>query len=124
MSAVNLPGRAGQAAGTSVHWAAASYPGMRSAPAGPLPQWFRRGVELAWSPVDAVLAARDVSNLIVVAATLAVAIPSAYDGGLSSLIMNIPALAVVWGAAYGLIHLGRWWRGVGPPNHEPPRRQR
>jgi hypothetical protein len=85
---------------------------------------FRPGVELAWSPVDAVLAARDLSNLVVMAGTLAVAVLCARDGGLTSLIMNLPALAVVWGAAYGLIRLGRWWRGVAPPDHEPPRHRR
>jgi hypothetical protein len=79
---------------------------------------------LAWSFVDAVLAARELSNLVVVATTLAVAILCTRDGGLASMIMNLPALAVVWGAAYGLIRLGRWWRGVDPPDHEPPCRHR
>ncbi|MGD0244408.1 MAG: hypothetical protein ABSB59_29360 [Streptosporangiaceae bacterium] len=83
---------------------------------------FRHGIELAWSPVDTVLAARDLSNVVVMGATLAVAILCASDGGLAAVIMNIPALAVVWGAAYGLIRLGRWWRGVRPPEHQPPRR--
>jgi hypothetical protein len=109
---------------TSVRWVTASHPGTRPVPAGPLPRPFRRGVELAWLPVDAVLAARELSNLVVVAATLAAAILCTRDGGLTSLIMNLPALAVVWGAAYGLIRLGRWWRDVGPPSHEPPRRPR
>jgi len=93
-------------------------------PGGLLRRRFRRGVELAWSPVDAVLAARDLSNLVVMAATLVVAILCACDGGATAVIMNLPALAVVWGAAYGLIRLGRWWRGVRPPEHEPPCRQR
>jgi hypothetical protein len=85
---------------------------------------FRHGVELAWSPVDAVLAARTLSNLAVMAATLAVVILIAWSGGLTAVITNIPALAVVWGAVYGLIRLGRWWRGVGPAKHEPSCRQR
>jgi hypothetical protein len=113
-----------RAAGTSVLWVVASQASQRSGPIGPLPRRFRRGVELAWSPVDVVLAARDLSNLVVVAATLVVAILCAHHGGLTSLIMNLPALAVVWGAAYGVIRLGRWWRGVGPSDHEPPRHQR
>jgi hypothetical protein len=79
---------------------------------------------LAWSPVDAVLAARDLSNMAVVAVTIAVAILCARDGGLTAVIVNLPALAVVWGAAYGLIRLGRWWRGARPPEHEPPYRRR
>lgn len=117
-------GIADRAAGTSVRWVAAGHSGRRSAPAGRLPRLLRHGVELTWAPVDAVLAARDLSNLVVMAATLAVAVLCVCDGGLTSLIMNLPALAVVWGATYGLIRLGRWWRGVGPPNHEPPCRQR
>jgi hypothetical protein len=84
----------------------------------------RRGAELAWLPVDTVLAARDLSNLVVVAATLAVAMLCVRDGGLTAVIVNIPALAVVWGAAYGLIRLGRRWRGVRPPRHEPPDHRR
>ena len=48
--------------GTSVRWVAAG---------DPSPRRFRRGVELAWSPVDAVLAARDLSNMAVVAVTIA-----------------------------------------------------
>jgi hypothetical protein len=125
MSMSNLAGKtADHAAGTSVQWVTASYPSRRSALAGPLPRRFRHGVDLAWLPVDAVLAARDLSNLVAMAATLAVAILCVRDGGMSSLILNLPAVAVVWGAAYGLVRLGRWWRGVGPPDRKPPNRQR
>jgi hypothetical protein len=111
-------------AATSVLWVMASHASPRSAPAGPRPRRFRRGVALAWSPVDAVLATRNLSNLVVVGATLTVAILCMCNGGLTSLIMNLPALAVVWGAAYGLIRLGRRWRDVGPPGYEPPRQRR
>jgi hypothetical protein len=107
---------------TSVRWVTASGAGPRPAPGGPLRRRFWRGVELAWSPVDTVLAARDLSNLVVMAATLTVAIWCAFHGGLAAVIINLPALAVVWGAAYGLIRLGRWWRGARPPEHEPPPR--
>lgn len=125
MCVIHPPGRiAERAARTSVFWVMASQASQRSAPIGPLPRRFRYGVELAWSPVDVVLAARDLSNLVVVAATLVVAILCAHYGGLTLLIMNLPALAVVWGAAYGMIRLGRWWRGVGPSDHEPPCRKR
>jgi len=125
MSMVNPAGWvADRLPGTSVRWVVASDPSPRTAPGGLLRRRFRHGIELAWSPVDAVLAARDLSNLVVMAATLAVAILCARDGGLTAVIMNLPALAVVWGAAYGLIRLGRWWRGVRPPEHEPPCRQR
>jgi hypothetical protein len=81
----------------------------------------RRAVDLAWSPADVVLATRNLSNLVVVAATLAVAALCVRDNGLDGLIINLPGLAVVWAAAYGLIRLGRWWRGVYPPEHTPRR---
>jgi hypothetical protein len=123
MSMVKPAGRAAdRLPGSSVLWVAASGPGLGAAPGGPLRRRFRRGAELAWSPVDAVLAARDLSNLVVMAATFAVAILCARNGGPTAVIMNLPVLAVVWGAAYGLIRLGRWWRGVRPPEHEPPSR--
>jgi hypothetical protein len=125
MSMVNPAGRAvGRLPGTSVLWVAATGQSPQTAPGGLLRRRFRHGVELAWAPVDIVLAARDLSNLAVMAATLAVAALCTRDGGLTELIINLPALAVVWGASYGLIRLGRWWRGVRPPEHEPPCRQR
>jgi hypothetical protein len=125
MSMVSPAERAlGRLPATSVLWVAASDPSPRPTPSGLLGRRFRHGIELAWSPVDAVLAARDLSNLVVIAATFAVVVLCARDGGLTAVIVNLPALAVVWGAAYGLIRLGRWWRGVRPPGHEPPRRQR
>jgi hypothetical protein len=121
MSMVNPAGRVtDRLPGTSVRWVTASHPSLRPAPGGLLRRCFRYGAELVWSPVDAVLAARDLSNLVVIAATLATAILCARHGGLTAAIVDLPALAVVWGAAYGLIRLGRWWRGVRPPEHEPP----
>jgi hypothetical protein len=113
---------AGRLSGTSVRWVAASDPSPRLTSGALLRRRFRRAADLAWLPLDAVLAARDLSNLAVLAATLAVAAFCARDGGLTAVIVNLPALAVVWGATYGLIYLGRWWRGVQPPGHEPPRR--
>ncbi|HEY2242180.1 MAG TPA: hypothetical protein VGI21_25475 [Streptosporangiaceae bacterium] len=117
-------GLAGDRSETSVRWISARGPGPRPGPSRSMGRRARRGAELAWLPVDTVLAARDLSNLVVVAATLAVAMLCVRDGGLTAVIVNIPALAVVWGAAYGLIRLGRRWRGVRPPRHEPPDHRR
>lgn len=75
--------------------------------------------EMAGSLVDAILSTRDLPNLIVIAAVLAVAAISAAYGGLNEVIQNLPALAVVWAAVYGLIKVGRWWRGVYPPERKP-----
>jgi hypothetical protein len=79
----------------------------------------RDAADLVWSPVDAVLASRSLSNLIVLTVTFGVAALCVRDGGLDGLIINLSGLAVIWGAAYGLIRLGRWWRGVHPLEHVP-----
>lgn len=73
-----------------------------------------------WPSADTVLASRAASNLVVTTVTTCVAVVCAADGGLVSFISNLPALAVVWGALYGLIRLGREWRGVQPPRHVAP----
>jgi hypothetical protein len=74
----------------------------------------------AWSSLEAVLASRTTCNLIVVTATSSVAAVCVAEGGIDGFITNLPALAVVWGALYGLIRLGRGWRGVRPPRHLAP----
>jgi hypothetical protein len=77
---------------------------------------------VAWYPVDAVLASRELSNMIVVLATLGVALFSARDTGLDGLVSNLPGFAVCWGAVYGLIRAGRRRRGISPLEHETPPR--
>jgi hypothetical protein len=77
--------------------------------------------DLLWRPVDAVLASRELSNLIVMLATLIVAVISIHGAGLYGLVSNLSNVAVVWGAAYGTIRLSRWWRDVKPPEHKPRR---
>jgi hypothetical protein len=79
--------------------------------------------DLAWRPVDAILASRQLSNLMVLLATLSVAVLFIREGGLYGLASNLGSAAVVWGAAFGLIRAGRWWRNVKPPEHEPRRRR-
>lgn len=112
----NVPGSTPRA---SILWIAPH--DRHQAPGESLRLRLRRAADLAWSPADAVLAARDLSNLVVVSATLGVAALAARDGGPDGLIINLPGLAVTWGGLYGLIRLGRWWRGVRPPDHLPRR---
>jgi hypothetical protein len=77
---------------------------------------------MVWLPIDAILTVRLLSSLIVLGSTLVVAALCARSGGgLDGLIVNLPGLAVIWGSAYGLIRLGRWWRGMYPPEHVPRR---
>jgi hypothetical protein len=76
-----------------------------------------------WPAADAVLASRAASNLVAAAGTTCVATVFIAVGGVISFITNLPALAVVWGTLYGLIRLGRGWRGVQPPRHFASHRQ-
>jgi hypothetical protein len=75
--------------------------------------------DFAWRPIDAVLASRGLSNLVATVAALGVAVISIHSAGLYGLVGNLANVAIAWGAAYGLIRLGRWWRGVKPPEHKP-----
>jgi hypothetical protein len=81
----------------------------------------RRGADAVWPLAEIVLASRQLSSLIVVAVTLVVATLYVRAGGIDELIANLSGLAVAWGAAYGLVGLGRRWRGVRPPVHVPGR---
>jgi hypothetical protein len=73
----------------------------------------------AWRSVDAALASRGVSNLFVLLATLSVSVLFIRQGGVNGLADNLGSVAVVWGACFGLVHVGRQWRGVKPPEHKP-----
>jgi hypothetical protein len=106
----------------AIRWITPQGHGQAPAPARPLSRRRRAAAAVAWSPVAAALASRRLSGLVVVTVTLAVAAVCVRDGGLDELIVNIPALAVIWGAVYGLIRLGRGWLGV-RPSAPPPRRR-
>ena len=77
--------------------------------------------DLAWRPVDAVLASRTLSNLMVLTVTLATAAIFARQGGVYGVADNLVGVGVVWGAAFGLIHYGREWRDVKPAERKPRR---
>lgn len=77
--------------------------------------------DLAWRPVDAALASRELSNLIVMVTTLSVAVISIHGAGVYGLVSNLSNVAVAWVATYGLIRVGRWWRDVRPPERKPRR---
>jgi hypothetical protein len=75
----------------------------------------------AWWPVDVVLASRELSNLIVMLATLVVAVISIHGAGLYGLVSNLANVAVVPAFALALIHGGRRYRQVKPPKRQPRR---
>jgi hypothetical protein len=78
-------------------------------------------VSLAWRPVDAVLASRELSNLVVVLATLVIVVFFLRRGGPNDLADNLVNVAVVTSLALGAIHGGRRYRGVKPPKRKPRR---
>jgi len=104
---------------SSILWTTANASRRSSPRSGVRRHRFWHAADLAWALVETVLAARSLSNLIVVAVTLGVAALYARDAGLDGLIVNLPGVAIIWGAMYGLIRMGRWWRGVYPPEHQP-----
>jgi hypothetical protein len=63
--------------------------------------------DLAWRPVDTVLDSRTLSNLVVLIVTLATVMIFIRQGRLYELADNLGSVAVVWAAAFGLIHYGR-----------------
>jgi hypothetical protein len=69
--------------------------------------------DTTWGLVDSVLASTSRSNSIVVATTFIVAV-LCLRHGVDGLIVNLPSLAVIWSAVYGLVCLGRRRRGVQP----------
>jgi hypothetical protein len=75
--------------------------------------------DFAWRPVDAVLTSQGLSNLFVLLATLSISVLFIRQGSLNGLADNLGSVAVVWGAAFGLIHVGRQWRDVKPPERKP-----
>lgn len=79
--------------------------------------------DLAWRPIDIVLASRGFSAIAVYAPSLVTAMLLTKQGGLYGLIDHIPSIPAVWLAMYGLIRTGRWWRGVQPPEHHPHRKK-
>jgi hypothetical protein len=74
-------------------------------------------------PVDALLRSRELSGLLVLAPTLWVSVLFIQQGGLYGLADHLEPVAVVWGAAIGLIRLGRKWRDVKPPERKPRRKK-
>lgn len=78
--------------------------------------------DLLGQPVDALLRSRELSGLVVLVPTLWVSVLFIQQGGLYGLADHLEAVAVVWGAAVGLIHLGRKWRDVRPPERKPRRK--
>ena len=72
--------------------------------------------DLAWIPADAVLKSRLLSSLVVGVPTVTAAARLFRHGGIDGVIASWESIAAIGGSLYTLIRVGRWWRGVKPPD--------
>ncbi len=78
-------------------------------------------VAVAWTPGDAVLKSRRLSNLFVFAPTAVVSLFILHHEGTLGVLTSAESISAIGGGLYGLIRVGRWWRDVKPP--EPKARR-
>jgi hypothetical protein len=88
---------------------------------GPLAAHRRRhhATAAVWSLTDTVLASPRLSNIIIVVATLGMAVACVWAGGLKGLVSGVSALSAIGGTVAGFIRMGRERRGVRPPTYMP-----
>jgi hypothetical protein len=77
--------------------------------------------DAAWTPVDAVLKSRTLSNLLVFGPTITAALFILHQAGKTAVVTSAGGILAVGGALYTLVRTGRWWRNVKPP--EPKARR-
>jgi hypothetical protein len=69
----------------------------------------------AWVPIEAILRSRTLSNLFVFLPTGAAAYLVLRHEGTLGLVKAAESIFAIGVVLYGLIHTGRWWRNVKPP---------
>ena len=77
--------------------------------------------DAAWTPVDAILKSRKLSNLLVFGPTATAAMCILRHLGTLGLLTSAESISAIGGGLYGLVRVGRWWRDVKPP--EPKARR-
>ena len=77
--------------------------------------------DAAWTPVDAILKSRMLSNLLVFGPTITAALFILHQAGKTGVVTSAGGILAVGGALYTLVRTGRWWRNVKPP--EPKARR-
>jgi hypothetical protein len=77
--------------------------------------------DAAWTPFDAILKSRTLSNLVVLGPTGMAAVFILRQEGTLGVIKSAGSISVIGSLLYGVIRLGRWWRDVKPP--EPKARR-
>lgn len=77
--------------------------------------------DAAWTPVDAILKSRKLSNLLVFGPTASAALYILRHLGTIGVLTSAEGISAIGGGLYGLVRVGRWWRNVKPP--EPKARR-
>ncbi len=77
--------------------------------------------EAAWTPVDAILKSRKLSNLLVFGPTWVATMFILRHLGTLGVLTSAESISAIGGGLYGLVRVGRWWRNVKPP--EPKARR-
>lgn len=75
----------------------------------------------AWTPIDAILRSRTLSNLCVIIPTTAASSLVLRHEGMLGVITSAESFAAITATLYAVIRTGRWWRNVKPP--EPKARR-
>jgi hypothetical protein len=71
--------------------------------------------EAAWTPVDAILKSRKLSNLLVFGPTTMAAVFILRHAGTLGVVTSAGNISAIGVTLYGLVRVGRWWRNVKPP---------
>lgn len=79
--------------------------------------------DLVWILADAVLKSRPLSNLVVGMPTVTAATILFRHAGTVGVAGSAESIAAIGGSFYALIRVGRWWRGVKPPDPKARRVQ-
>ena len=77
--------------------------------------------DAAWTPADAILKSRKLSNLLVFGPTAAAALFILRHEGTLGVVTSAESISAIGCGLYGLVRVGRWWRDVKPP--EPKARR-
>lgn len=70
--------------------------------------------DMAWTPFDAILRSRTLSNLSVLVPTTAAGCLVLRHEGVLGVVTSAESILAIAAALYGLIRTGRWWRNVKP----------
>jgi len=77
--------------------------------------------DASWTPIDAILKSRKLSNLLVFGPTVTAAMYILRHLGTLGVLMSAESISAIGFGLYGLVRAGRWWRDVKPLEPEARR---